>query len=141
MKISNFSFFIDFFIGKIVGLENFFSENYFFDRNFCRSKFSDENFLDHIFRVKKFQRFQKSYLENCVMRPCPPSRLCVYFPSKSSMDLSLLKKAYIYRSGDESPKTFHQLHRPAGPSSLDYSPACGAPTCTLAGAGTWHLCE
>ena len=54
IKISNFSLFIDFFIGKIVGLEkNIFRKFIFSIENFFDQNFSDENFFDHIFRVKK----------------------------------------------------------------------------------------
>ena len=49
-------------------------------------KIFDENFFDHIFRLKKSQRFQKSHLENCAMRPGPPSSLCFVFFSKMKQD-------------------------------------------------------
>ena len=59
---------------KIIFRKIIFSIENFFDQTFF-----DENFFDHIFRLKITQRFQKSHLENCAMRPDPPSRLCVVF--------------------------------------------------------------
>ena len=53
--------------------------------------FFDEIFFDHIFRFKKSPRFQKAHLENCAMRPGPPSSTCVtFFPKlkQSHVDLA-----------------------------------------------------
>ena len=79
LKISKFLFVIDFFIDffrKVFGLEKLFFVfwSIFFDQHFF-----DDFFFDHIFRFKKSSRFQKSHLENCAMRPGPPSRPIVYF--------------------------------------------------------------
>ena len=68
-------FFSDFF-----DLEKYCS--FFFHQKKIRWKKSDENFFDHIFRFKKSPRFQKSHLENCAMRPGPPSSLCFFFFAK-----------------------------------------------------------
>ena len=99
IEISKFPFFIDFFIDffpeNVLVSKNIFRFliEFFFDQNFSRlfffgpkflknvfrsnffgQTFFDEKNFDHIFRFKKSQRFQKSHLENCAMRPGTPSR-------------------------------------------------------------------
>ncbi len=49
-----------------------------FSIDFFRPTFFDD-FFDHIFPFKKSPRFQKSHLENCAVRPGPPSGLCFFF--------------------------------------------------------------
>ena len=92
IEILKFSIFIYFF-------NETFSEHFFISKNIFRFLFAkkfrrknlDEKKSVHLFRFQISQRFQKSHLENCAMRPCPPSRPCVYFPPKftqTSVDLA-----------------------------------------------------